>query len=143
MSLSIFTYICMVGVAAVIGTVLAFASKPKPNGKRIQANIPGNAAGTGLPMRSQIVVRILDKRIVTVDTSNNIGIEYSRAASRQNIYYMTFEAKDGTRTEMEIPEAIFCGCLAGFIGTLTYETSADGLRFIDFTRDYHYRVNGF
>ena len=43
---------------------------------------------------------------------------------------------------MEIPEAIFCGCLAGFVGTLTYEVTESGQRFIDFDRDRRYRVNG-
>lgn len=132
-----FSLIALAAVA--FGVALAFGTRPKQNRQQLPTNMPN----PGMPMRTQMVVRIMDKRMVTVNAPQYLDDEYSHSASRQNIYYMTFEAKDGTRAEMEIPEPIFCGCLAGFVGTLTYEMGADGMRFVDFTRDPKYRVKGF
>lgn len=126
---------------SILGVVLAFVTKPKSgrNQARIAVSRQSRAA---LPMYAQIYVRIVDKRIVTVNTPDAPGAEYSISASHHNLYYMTFEAQDGTRTEMCIPEAVFCGCLAGFVGTLRYRNTPEGQQFIDFTRDIRYRVNG-
>lgn len=127
---------------SILGVVLAFMTNPK-SGRNQARRAVSQQSRTGLPMYAQIYVRIVDKRIVTVNTPDAPGAEYSISASHQNLYYMTFEAQDGSHTEMEIPEAIFCSCLAGFVGTLIYENTASGQRFIDFIRDMHYHVNGF
>lgn len=137
MNTMILLLICGGIVSASIGTVLAVFTHPQAK-KHNSPLLPMKSQ----PQRFRIVVRIIDKRFVTVQTPNNRLAPYSRSAAQDNIYFMTFEAEDGTQTEMEIPEAIFCGCLAGFVGTLTYEVTESGQRFIDFDRDRRYRVNG-
>ena len=127
--------------SGVIGTSLAFATKPKPEA---DPRLPAGSAARSIKggSRSQLSVRIADKRILTEDTSYKAAAKYSHAAARENHYYMTFETPDGTRTELEIPEIVYCNQLIGFIGTLTY-TSCDGkMYFIDFVRDTKYRING-
>ncbi len=126
--------------SCVIGGSLAFATKPKPENQNPQP--ARNASPQTAGRRMQIQVRIADKRIATEDTSYKAEAQYSHAAARTNHYFMTFETPEGARSELEIPEAVYCGCLTGFIGTLTYESGETGLRFIDFARDMKYRVNG-
>lgn len=127
------------GVSAAIGTILAVLTHPQAGKGQLRLPLKSKQQ---TPQRFRIVVRIVDKRFQTVTKLNHSRNAYSNTAGQDIIYYMTFEAQDGTQTEMEIPEAIFCGCLAGFVGSLTYEVSESGLRFIDFDRDRRYRVNG-
>ena len=132
--------------AILLGGGLAIATRPKTDGtdKLTELLFPNESQQK---KRCQATVRIIDKRIVTEDTSYTAAANYSRAAGHQNHYFMTFEAQDGSHTEMEIPEAVFCGNVAGFVGTLTYDTLISGeretrLSFVDFVRDRRYRVNG-
>lgn len=130
-------------ISAAIGSGLAIATRPKQDGQRIGSAV--QSAKALLPeerRRCQATVRIVDKRIATEDTSYTAAAKYSHAARHRNHYFMTFEAQDGSRIEMEIPEAVFCGFLAGFVGILTYETGGGSVQFIDFVRDMKYRVNG-
>ena len=127
-------------IAAAAGAGLAIYTNPDAAQKQ-----QNTLSAQTLPKdyrRVQFIVRIVDKRIRTVDNSSEPGAKYSYVAACRNLYFMTFETQDGTRTELEIPEAVFCGNLAGFIGTLTCGSGPEGLRFIDFTRDLKYRVNG-
>ena len=127
-------------ISAGIGAGAAILSN-QPNPQQ-PAQLPDLHTQPALRGRIQITVRVVDKRIKTVNSPNNPGAEFSYTAAHENIYYMTFEAQDGTLAEMEIPEAVFCGIVAGFVGTLTYEKTDSGLRFIDFVRDMKYRING-
>lgn len=125
--------------SGVIGASMAFATNPKRGSKADPAStLPPQSAGR----RCQTEVRIADKRITTEDTSDSFEAQYSHTAARTNHYYMTFEAPDGSRIELEIPEAVYCGCLVGFIGTLTYTSGTEGMHFIDFVRNMKYRING-
>lgn len=142
MTVSLVVLIASAAFCGVVGTVLAITTNSKRTLDQPNPQIPAQRRAPALPQRFRIVVRIVDKRIVSVNTPDNPGTEYSHSAAYQNRYYMTFEAQDGTLAEMEIPEPVFCGNLAGFVGTLSYETDGAHPRFIDFERDMRYRVNG-
>ena len=140
MTVSFVMLIASAAFCGVVGTVLAITTNQKSDTNRSKPQdysiVPFQV------QRIQITVRIVDKRIVSVNTPDNPGAAYSHSAAYQNRYFMTFEAQDGTLAEMEIPEPVFCGNLAGFVGKLSYETDGVHPRFIDFERDLKYRVNG-
>ena len=140
MTVSFVMLIASAAFCGVVGTVLAITTNQKSDADRSKPQdysiVPFQV------QRIQITVRIVDTRIVSVNTPDNPGAAYSYSAAYQNRYFMTFEAQDGTLAEMEIPEPVFCGNLAGFVGRLSYESDGEHLRFIDFERDMRYRVNG-